>query len=111
MSDTDESVTNTIEVRDELLDRFENLTSKIEASLDHNDVDEVAFLLSERARVLDSLRLSTQEHPLSDEQVQRLRERDGRLEERLLEARGSLDAEAATTRAKGRAARLYVKNS
>ncbi len=97
--------------RDDLLKRFNNLTLKMEAALDHDDVAEVAFLLSRREEVLDRLQLVTARFPLEDEAVAALRERDDALRTRIEEAQEGLHNEAGRARATGHAARSYVKNS
>jgi hypothetical protein len=111
MSDSVESDLPRPRTRDEALALFEALTSKIEAALDHDDVVEVAFLLREREPALARLLEWTRDDPLPDDVVQRLQERDQAFETRLFSARGELDTESGQTRVKGRAARLYVKNS
>jgi hypothetical protein len=110
MTDSSDSKSPTPRTRDEALALFEALTSKIEAALDYDDVVEVAFLLSERESALAGLLAWTRESPLPDDVIGRLQERDQAFEARLLKARSKLDDEAGETRAKGRAARLYVKN-
>ena len=111
MTDSDEASTHTLEARDELLGRFQNLTFKIEAALDHDDVAEVAFLLSRREEVLNELQLVTARHPLSQEAVKELQDRDAALQSRLEAAQSGLNAEAGSARTMGKVARSYVKNS
>jgi hypothetical protein len=111
MTDSDNAQPNTRESRDHLLGRFENLTFKIEAALDHDDVAEVAFLLSKREEVLKELQHLAGSFPLSAEQITKLQERDVRLQKRLEVAQAGLNAEAGSARVKGKAARTYVKNS
>ena len=111
MTDSEEDSTQTLEARDALLGRFQNLTFKIEAALDHDDVAEVAFLLSRREEVLNDLQLATARHPLSEGVVKELQERDAALRSRLETAQEGLTAEAGSARAMGKVARSYVKNS
>ena len=111
MTDSEDASRPTKETRDALLGRFENLTFKIEAALDHDDVAEVAFLLSKREEVLNELQLVTARFPLTNDEVTALQERDAALQERLRAAQAGLSAEAGSARVKGKAARSYVKNS
>ena len=111
MTDSEDASTPTIETRDALLGRFENLTFKMEAALDHDDVAEVVFLLSKREEVLNELQLVTARFPLNDEGVAKLQARDQAIQKRLEAAQAGLSAEAGSARAKGKAARSYVKNS
>lgn len=111
MTESDDAQPNLTESRDALLGRFEDLTFKIEAALDHDDVAEVAFLLSRREEVLKDLQEIARSHPLSAEQVRKLQGRDANLQRRLEAAQASLSAEAGTARVMGNAARSYVKNS
>jgi len=111
MTDSEDASRPTIETRDALLGQFENLTFKIEAALDHDDVAEVAFLLSKREEVLNQLQLVTARFPLTDDAVATLQDRDAALQKRLEAAQAGLNAEAGSARAKGRAARSYVRNS
>lgn len=111
MTDSEEASTHTLEARDALLGRFENLTFKIEAALDHDDVAEVAFLLSRREEVLNELQLVTARHPLSEAAVKALQDRDAALRDRLEVAQSGLNAEAGSARTMGKVARSYVKNS
>ena len=111
MTDSDNAPKPTIEARDTLLGQFDNLTFKIEAALDHDDVAEVAFLLSKREEVLGELQQVAGYFPLDVTQVKKLQARDARLQKRLEAAQSGLNAEAGTARVKGQAARMYVKNS
>ena len=111
MTESEEAPTPTKEARDALLARFENLTFKMEAALDHDDVAEVAFLLSLREDILADLQRITVDFPLSDTAVQALQARDAILRERLETAQAGLAAEAGDARVRGKVARSYVKNS
>ena len=111
MTDSDNAQPQTIETRDALLGKFENLTFKIEAALDYDDVAEVAFLLSKREQVLKDLQFVSRKFPLSVPLVTKLQDRDAELQKRLEGAQAGLSTETGAARVKSRAARSYVKNS
>ena len=111
MTESEASEFKKREARDQLLAHFEEVTSKVEAALDHGDVDEVALLLSERAEALDAMINAAAKAPFPKTVILELKARQAALEERLRSGQTDLGEEVRDTRAKGRAALRYAKHS